>query len=86
MDYALELIDELHPLYGTPLHEVYPLLKYLCCCCVCVPSLSGRSRNQHQPGDEDEEQPLVEGDGSKKIMIGGKEVKKKSKKKRKNPI
>ena len=37
VDYALELIDELHPLYGTPLHEVYPLLKYLCCCCVCVP-------------------------------------------------
>ena len=83
VDYALELISELHPLYGTPMHDVYPALKYLCCCCVCFPSISGAKKEQR----EDDEEPLVgESEGGKDtIMIAGKEVKKKHKKKRKNP-
>ena len=70
------------------MHEVYPMLKYLCCCCVCLPSISGRKRDEPQPGQDDEEEPLITGEStrSQKIMIGGKEVKKRSKKKRKNPI
>ena len=60
----------------------------MCCCCVCLPSISGRKKDEHQPGEEDEEQPLIEGEGgpSQTININGKEIKKKSKKKRKNPI
>ena len=62
------------------------MLKYMCCCCVCLPSISGRKKDQPQPGQDDEEEPLITGESIQKIMIGGKEVKKRSKKKRKNPI
>merc|ERR1711920_875906 len=84
VDYALELIKELHPLENTPYHQIYPALKYLCCCCVCLPTLSGREPDvpaEQEPLLDDEEGEKAKGDT---VMIGGREVKKKKGKKRKN--
>ena len=79
VDYALELIDELHPLENTPLHKVYPALKYLCCCCVCVPTISGGKT-------ADIEEPLIEQKHEEYIHLAdGRTVKKKSKRQRKKP-
>ena len=76
VNYALELIDELHPLENTPLHKVYPALKYLCCCCVCVPSISGGKT-------ADIEEPLIEKPHEDFVMINGKQIKKKKPRQRK---
>ena len=67
VDYALELIDELHPLENTPLHKVYPVLKHLCCCCVCVPAISGDNTES-----DDIEEPLIEKPTGGFVMINGK--------------
>ena len=75
----MELIDELHPLEKTPLHKVYPSLKYLCCCCVCLPTVSGAKTG-------DIEEPLLEKTKTETyIDKNGKEKKKKKPRQRKKP-
>lgn len=79
IEYALELIDELHPLEKTPLHKVYPSLKYLCCCCVCLPQVTGAKTT-------DIEEPLLEKKKTETyIDKNGKEKKKKKPRQRKKP-
>ena len=80
IDYALELIDELHPLENTPLHKVYPVLKHLCCCFECVPTIKKENTET-----EDIEEPLIEKLKGRFVMINGKLVKKKTLRQRKKP-
>jgi hypothetical protein len=85
VNYALDLIKELHPLNNEPFHKAYPVTKYLCCCCVCLPTLTGAESTDGLPS---EQEPLLADQEAQKgdtIIIGGKEVKKRKAKKRKNP-
>ena len=33
INYAHELIDQIHKLKGTPIEKTWPFLQYMCCCC-----------------------------------------------------
>lgn len=79
VEYAHELLEELHPIENTPICRVFPVLGYLCC---CLPDWPKDPKNAQQV---DNEAPLV--DGKKEtLVIAGKEVKKKGKKPKKNNV
>ena len=77
MDYAHELLEELHPLEKTPLREAFPWLGTATC-------YSKQSGSASQVEVADHHSQLLE--KKKSLKVGGKEIVKKSKKKKKNPL
>jgi len=72
VDYALELLEELHPIEHTPICVAYPAIGYLCCCLPAYP----RPRNKVSLGlENDPEEPLLQ--KKKTLKINGKEKAKK---------
>lgn len=79
VEYALEQLEELHPLETTPIREAFPWLGAVTC--YSKPASSGVS-----PTNADNEKGLLADEKKGVVMINGKEIKKKSAKKKKNNI
>ena len=75
MEYAHELLEELHPLENTPAQEAFPWLGAITC-------YKGKAAPQVSEADH-EAQLLAD---KKTIIVGGKEVKKRAPKKKKNNL
>lgn len=48
MEYARELLDEIHPIEDTPLCVVFPWLKCLSCCCGQFPKYRSQIRAEEE--------------------------------------
>jgi len=55
VQYALEMLDELHPIAKTPLYRVYPLLKPFRLILGCLPQMQyediSQANNEHEMND-----------------------------------
>ena len=78
MDYALELIDEIHPIAKTPLYVAYPGLRPFRSCLGCIPQMNYPERGAK--GDSSVEMhDLLAGQEQQTVTINGRQVIKKHK-------
>ena len=81
MDYALELIDEIHPIAKTPLYVVYPFLKPFRLCLGFLPQMQ---LEELKADGEQEMSELLDGQNAQQtVKINGREIIKKKKPKAK---
>jgi len=77
IEYANELLEELHPLEKTPVREAFPWFGAVTCY---------KKEAKVEGEGADTEALLKEKEKAKTVMINGKEIVKKPPKKKKNPI
>jgi hypothetical protein len=83
IEYALEQLEDLHPLEKTPFREAFPWFGAI----TCYKKPDGSIVSPSPTNADNEKGPLLEGNNKNDvIMIGGKPIKKKAPKKRKNPL
>lgn len=91
VDYAYEMIDEIHPIEKYPIYVVFPYLKWVTSkCCHGLPFLKPydpNGENEHGAAVDSEQGTLLASgsgvNGPKTYMVNGKEYKKRSKKQKK---
>jgi len=91
VDYAYEIIDEIHPIESYPLYDAFPYLKWICSsCCHGIPYLKPYDPNgpANGAGVEEEDAALLNtrqtSTAVKTFTVNGKEYKKRSKKPKKS--
>ena len=82
VDYAWELIDEIHPIAQTPLYVVYPALRPFRKILGCIPQMNYEEQNDSARSVEMDD--LLAGE-EKTVTINGRQVIKKKKDKKKKP-
>lgn len=75
VDYALELIDEIHPIAKTPLYVVYPSLRPFRRVLACLPGMQFEEAGV----DQEMKNLLSEAGEPQTVKINGREVLKKKK-------
>ena len=90
VDYAFELIDEIHPIEKYPIYVAYPYLKWVTSkCCYGLPYMKPYDpEGGAAVADEDQEKLVPDHHHGKKntFTVNGKEVKKRSKKHKKQQL
>lgn len=88
VDYAFELIDEIHPIEKYPIYVAFPYLKYVTSrCCYGLPYMKPCEEEGSGAMDHDQELSLMHDHSKRKtVTCNGKEVKKRSKKHKKQQL
>lgn len=89
VDYAFELIDEIHPIEKYPIYVAFPYLKWISSrCCYGIPYCKPYTGDEDGAGVEEEDAQLLRSSSNARdtYIINGKEYKKRSKKAKKSAL